>query len=280
MRIAIRRLATALFLGFISAVAQAAPFGPDPTGLWFSPSEPGWGMSINQQGETMFIVLYTHDANQQPTWFVASAVRGTGAILSPGGEVHAGPLYRATAPPFGATFPPNAMTVAAVGTVSLWTGGSSPVRQLVVHYVINGVTTSKLVQLQTWGTNRIVAQGGYLGNATVSRFLNPSCPPEPDVPFTSFSIEPIAGERVRWAFGPGVVIQGLAGCEAEGEWFQDGQLARVTAPLRCGLTSAPTLGTIELSQIAVNGNGLIANFLVTRGTCFYSGRIAGARRYP
>lgn len=273
MTTALHRLA-AVLIASLAAAAQAFPLYPDPTGLWFIPSEPGWGMSITQQGETMFIVLYAHDANRQPTWYVASNVRDTGTHLDPiGSQVYAGTLYRATAPAFGAAFLPGAMTVGTVGTVDLFNLGG----KLNVRYVINGVSTSKLVERQTWSTDRTTAQGSYAGNASFTGFSGPGCPSDPGIPFSSFSIATIEGERVRWTFGQGVIALGLAGCEAEGIWAQRGHLAELNAPLRCGYTSAPTLGTIALSQVTVSRDGLTAILTVDRAACRYSGRLAGVR---
>lgn len=40
------------------------------TGLWYNPTESGWGMSITQHGSTIFAVPYTYDAAGKPTWYV------------------------------------------------------------------------------------------------------------------------------------------------------------------------------------------------------------------
>lgn len=38
------------------------------TGLWFPPSQNGWGMSFNTQGDTEVTTTYFYDANGQPAW--------------------------------------------------------------------------------------------------------------------------------------------------------------------------------------------------------------------
>src|SRR5664279_1199043 len=78
---------------------HAAGMTPDPTGIWYDPAQPGWGMGITQQGDTIFAVLFVYDASHKPTWLVASNVVDTGIELDPvGGQVFSGPLYRTSGP--------------------------------------------------------------------------------------------------------------------------------------------------------------------------------------
>lgn len=269
----LRHIAAALACGWLATAAHAFPLYPDPTGLWFNPAEPGWGVSVAQQGETMFIVLFTHDGSQQPTWYVASAVRDTGIHFDPiGSEVYGGTLFRATAPAFGAAMPPSAMVANSVGQVDLFIFNN----RLHVRFVIGGVSTSKILDRQTWGTNRGLALGSYAGSSVLGGG-GQGCPADPGVPFGSFSLAAGAGERVRWFFGPG--LSGfLPGCEAEGDWVQQGQHASFSGELRCGTPEATTTGTLSLTQVTTDRNGLTAAVQVRRGTCNYSGRLAGSRR--
>jgi len=57
-----------LCLAFLSFPALAL----DVAGHWWQPTEPGWGMAIQQQRDTAFIQLYTYDADGLPVWYVAS----------------------------------------------------------------------------------------------------------------------------------------------------------------------------------------------------------------
>lgn len=49
------------------------PVLEDHSGIWFDPSEAGYGITVQTQGETTFVVLYHYDAEGRPTW-----VTGTG----------------------------------------------------------------------------------------------------------------------------------------------------------------------------------------------------------
>src|SRR5512140_3079201 len=101
----VRRI-VAIFLLVLPAVVAAGPgLSPDPTGLWFSPDEPGWGMSIAQQGGTLFVVLFVYDDAKRPAWYVASVVTATGTTVALSNEaLFSGPLYRTSGPWFGTTF--------------------------------------------------------------------------------------------------------------------------------------------------------------------------------
>jgi hypothetical protein len=94
---------------------------PDPASAtnyqdvwWNSPpgSEAGWGLSIDQQGDTIFAVWFTYAENRAPLW-LACIARETGA------GSFTGPLYRCTGPAFDATpFNPSAVATTTVGSAS------------------------------------------------------------------------------------------------------------------------------------------------------------------
>jgi hypothetical protein len=119
------------------------------TGLWWNPSESGWGVTITQQTSVMFITLFTYDASGNPSWYVASncAVSGAGCV---------GDLYKVT----GGAVPTatwNANVAATkVGTMTLAftdndTGSMS--------YSINGANGFKQIVRQMFGP---AIQPGYV----------------------------------------------------------------------------------------------------------------------
>lgn len=72
MRSLLVRLFLLLVL-FIPALPSAASSSTSLTGLWWNPNESGWGMSLTQQGTTVFVAWYTYDPTGKPTWFVMSS---------------------------------------------------------------------------------------------------------------------------------------------------------------------------------------------------------------
>jgi len=99
-----------------SRVVSITPyvFGPQPTcawdgltdlalatnyqDLWFaSPagSDPGWGLSLAHQGDTIVVTWFTYNPDGSPDWLYAAATKTEAGIYT-------GTLYRATGPAFGA----------------------------------------------------------------------------------------------------------------------------------------------------------------------------------
>ena len=73
---------------------------------WWVPDESGWGASVLQQWDTLFIDLFVYGTDNKPTWFVAAAtlqpITGGHVVFSgdlyatSGGSSFAGPFNRAT----------------------------------------------------------------------------------------------------------------------------------------------------------------------------------------
>ena len=139
---------------------HGAGMSPDPSGIWYDPAQPGWGMSINQQGGTMFVALFVYDASHKPTWLVASNVVDTGIQLDPiGVEVFAGTLYRTSGPFFATSTDAAALGVTSVGTLSL----ARIFGNLTLAYTVDGVTVNKTVQPQTWNSDIALMLGSLSG---------------------------------------------------------------------------------------------------------------------
>lgn len=278
-----------LFRKSVAAILLAAtmvPFDssatmvPDPTGLWYVPTESGWGLSIQQQGDTLFVVLYVHDETSRPAWYVASAVRRREGQLDPTGSfpVYGGTLYKADATRIGLPF--RLLHVTGVGEVSLHRV-PGPGNRLAIAYDVAGVQVTKTVEPQTWGSSRLTALGSYQG-AVIFGGVPSGCPTDPGIPMGMFTVagNAAAPDHVRWVFGSRVGQLTAESCEAEGPWVQRGQQASFTAPVRCGTTSSTPVGTVTVNDIVPSVNGLTGSVTVVRGSCTYNGRLSGTREYP
>jgi hypothetical protein len=96
--------------------AKRADFPAPYPGMWWGGgAQNGWGLSIQQQGDTLFVTWYTYDANGNPTWFFMPA----GQLTTTG--KYSGPLYRTTGTPWsGRRFYDGSKTqVTQVGTMQL-----------------------------------------------------------------------------------------------------------------------------------------------------------------
>ena len=121
--------------------------------LWFDPDEPGWGLNLAHEGDTIFGALFTYDASGKPLWLVMS-----GSSMTAYGK-YSGTLARTTGPAFNAS-PWTGATSTAVGTMSLdFTGtlqGQATVlgNQGTLTYTVDGVTVRKPIQRYAYGALR------------------------------------------------------------------------------------------------------------------------------
>ena len=102
------------------------PFGTSPepgpfAGLWWGgAAQNGWGMSLAQQGDTLFAVWYTYDefgGNPVNTWFVMPG--GAWTSRTTFGGTYEGTLYRTRSANWGADYDPSKLAVTPAGTLTL-----------------------------------------------------------------------------------------------------------------------------------------------------------------
>ena len=126
----------------LSATTTAPPATTNFTDLWWNPSEPGWGINLNHQGDIIFATLYTYDVDGTPMWLFMS----NGDKQADGS--FAGTLYRATGPVFNAS-PWSAITPTAVGTMRLTF--SAPDTGTLT-YSVNGLNVNKSITRYAFST--------------------------------------------------------------------------------------------------------------------------------
>ncbi len=116
--------------------------------LWWNPNESGWGVNIAHQGDTLFATLFTYGSGGQGMWLVMSD--GVQTAASSSSISYSGTLYRTSGPPFNAS-PWPGISATPVGTMSFtFTNGNAGT----MSYTVNGVTVTKAIQRQTFGTLR------------------------------------------------------------------------------------------------------------------------------
>ncbi len=104
--------------------------------LWWNPSEPGWGINITNQNDTLFAALYTYDLAGANHWMVMSS----GLRQVDGSYV--GDLFVTNGPAFNATpfAPIGAANLTRVGTMRLaFADGNTGT----LDYTVNDVPVSK-----------------------------------------------------------------------------------------------------------------------------------------
>jgi hypothetical protein len=102
------------------------------TGLWHNPSDPGWGVFLDQQGTTLFASLFTHDSAGDPTWFVMS-----NGARQPDGAFE-GELYRTRGP-----FATGRTSIDSVGTMRFAPGEGNAAK---LSYGVGTIAQTKSVE--------------------------------------------------------------------------------------------------------------------------------------
>lgn len=108
---------------------------PDATDIYYSATEPGWGLTVQHQGDVYFVAWYVYDEAGKPVWYIASSCNVTGNGC-------AGSLYRVTGPPLATTFDSTRIVTTPVGNIQI---GFSNANDATLTYTVNGVSGSKAI---------------------------------------------------------------------------------------------------------------------------------------
>lgn len=110
-------------------------------GLWWGgPAQSGWGLSIHQQGGTLFNVWYTYDVAGAAVWYVMPG----GSWIRP--RLYSGPIYRTRGSPWaGRAYDPSRLVVEPAGTMTIAFDNES---NAYMTYVIDGVEQTRSITRQ------------------------------------------------------------------------------------------------------------------------------------
>ena len=127
-------------LVIISTVAAVAN---NYQGLWWNANESGWGMSLTQHGDILFVAMYTYDVAGLPIWYVI-----TNCPLTPSGCT--GDIYRVN----GGT--PPTVPWAGAGRVLTKVGSGtlafSNTSNGTFNFTINNIAGSKAITQQVFAS--------------------------------------------------------------------------------------------------------------------------------
>jgi hypothetical protein len=113
-------------------------------GLWWQPTESGWGVNIAQQGDILFATWFTYDIDGSGLWLAMS-----NGAKAPDGS-YSGTLYRTTGPAFSANpWNPAQVTVNPVGTATFAFTDSN---NGTFTYTVSGTTQSKPITRQIFSS--------------------------------------------------------------------------------------------------------------------------------
>lgn len=124
--------------------AALPPSAVNVQGLWWQPTQSGWGVNLAQQGEIVFATWFTYDAQGQGMWLVMS----NGARV--GDNTYAGTLYRTSGPAFHAEpFDPSRVTATPVGTARF---AFSDASNGTFSYTVDGISGSRAIERQVFAS--------------------------------------------------------------------------------------------------------------------------------
>ncbi|MEP7155394.1 MAG: DUF1800 domain-containing protein [Betaproteobacteria bacterium] len=122
----------------LPAQAQAQ----DYVGFWWKPTESGWGLTIQQQGNSTFGVWFTYDAQGAAIWHTLTCTFS--------GSTCAGDLYTGTGTPLAQITGSANLVAIKSGTGTITVTGTN---RLSLAYTVGGVTQTKTnLEPQNFGT--------------------------------------------------------------------------------------------------------------------------------
>lgn len=110
---------------------------------WAGAAENGWGMSITQHGQVLFIAFYIYDAQGRPQWVVMS-----GGAWNANFTAYTGALYQPNGSYFGSYDTSRFVVNPSVGTATVT---FTSLGTATLAYTINGVSGTKSIQRQAFG---------------------------------------------------------------------------------------------------------------------------------
>lgn len=131
------------------------------TGLWWNPSESGWGVTLDHQSDFIFATFFIYDSNGRPYW-VVSQLDG----ISTAPATFTGNVYATTGTAFSISpFIAGDTKVTTVGTATLSKVDSN---HATLAYTVNGLRIEKTIQRQT--NKAISLSGNYSGGVSPGVF--------------------------------------------------------------------------------------------------------------
>jgi hypothetical protein len=257
------RIFACITVFFCSLAHATQPY--DLSGLWMNSKEPGWGVSVHQQGDVLFLTLLVYGEDGEAHWYVAPDVYNDG---DPYGYVDApyyGDLYSARGPvlAWSEHFDSAKVSLRRVGTVSF---GAVNGESGTIRYDIDGRQVGRQVTRHTWAAMDIA--GSYAG-ARMGYATGASCVLPLTQRSSQFQVSQ-AGSAIR-------IVLDEAGtrCEISGTLSQSGTAGEIAGQMTCPGVNA----RFTANEVRVNANSLSMRYTIQE-TCSQFGMMGGIRFDP
>ena len=257
----LRLILVAVALGSFALTARASS-GTNFSDQWWNPDESGWGASILQQADVLFVDLFVYGADGRPTWFTAAAYfqPQSGRVL------FSGDLYVTSGPWFGAFFNPNSVFSRKVGTLQF---DASSTDFATLTYSVDGVVVNKQIERQLWAYEDFT--GSYYGGLVYDQS---GCAVAADnghvEEFGAFQIDHPATNTFTLS-----LQSNFGNCTITGNYSQLGHMGTVDANYAC---SYGINGTLTLYELERTSSGMTGSFIGQNNACQVSGTLGGVAR--
>jgi hypothetical protein len=229
--------------------------------LWWNPAEAGWGATIAQQADVMFIAFFVYGDARQPTWVTATLSRqGT---LADGSVVFEGDLYQTSGPSFDGPFDPSSVVYRKAGTATF---RSATGTTATLTYSVNGTVVTKAIERQTLRNDNL--SGSYIGG-------NSDVTSDCLVPSNDGFVSEESGAYSITHAGSLVTLSSPR-CTYVGTYHQDGQSGRVDGTYTCDAGAAA--GTMTFFDLRTEQQGVLGRYMGRGSNCTFDGHIGLARR--
>lgn len=243
----------------ISAVASATPTSVNYSDLWSKADEPGWGLSIDQQGNVLLGTLFIYDKGSLASWYTVQFAFNS---IGPNGAVsYNGTLFQTSGPALGQPYNPALLRYREVGNATIEFGDAA---HALFTYTIDGAGATKQITRLTFTTNAII--GAYIGSTQDVTYdcknasRNGIVTTDPG-PFT------IAQEP------DGLVMRFPTCTVTNGTYTQQGQIGQVDAIYNC----PGVAGEIKFSALQSEQGGIVGTYTGKDSSCSFKGNVGGMR---
>jgi hypothetical protein len=230
---------------------------------WGVEGETGWGLSIQQQAETLFINMFVYDQAGQPTWFIGAVTPGVPAAS--GHITFTGDWFKVNGTFYGSPWNQAAAAINKVGTITF---DVDSVTTANLTYSVNGVVVNKRVARELWSYENY--SGSYLGGLVYD---------VSDCGTANGHFEDAGAVTITQSNNTSMTIvaqQSLGGtCTYSGTYSQLGHMGDLSGVFACSNGGG---GTFEAFEMEKSISGMTGRYVAHYGNCTSSGRFGGLLR--
>jgi len=261
MKPTMRNIRTLLLAAVVATATAAHATTPvtNYSDLWAAPDEPGWGLNVSQQANTLFATLFTYDKGEQAVWYsVTLTYQSTGAN---GAVSYAGDLYETTGPALGQPYDPRLVRYRQVGRMTMDFGDAA---HALLAYTVDGVRVVKQVGRLTFAAQSLV--GDYVGATSDVTY---GC----EDPSRNGLITNDPGPFTIRQQGGELVLQ-FPTCRFNGTYTQQGQIGQVDSTYECTHLG---VGEARFTSMRADQGGITGVYEGRDPFCRFRGNVGGMR---